>query len=67
MNDLIEAFTIFAKYTNAAHPTHCEHDVLYVIVDPENVSTEDRARLKALGFAAQERDRNFQSTRFGSA
>ena len=67
MKDLIEALTIFAKYTDARHPTCCEHDVLYVLVDPAQVTTEDRARLEALGFEPQEHDRNFTSNRFGSA
>ena len=67
MNDLIAALTIFAKYTSEAHPTCCEHDVLYVLVDPAVVSTEDRGRLEELGFTAQEHDHNFRSYRFGSA
>ena len=67
MNDLLEAFTIFAKYTSSRNPTCCEHDVLYVLVDPAKVSADDRARLEALGFDAHEGDSNFQSTRFGSA
>jgi hypothetical protein len=65
MNDLIEALTLFAKYTTAAHPTHCEHDELYVLVDPERVSREDRTRLKALGFEVG--PGNFRSLRFGAA
>ena len=67
MKDLIEALTIFAKYTDAAYPTCCEHDELYVLVDPAVVTAEDRVRLDALGFTAQERDSNFRSFRFGSA
>ena len=67
MKDLLEAFTIFAKYTSEANPTCCEHNVLYVLVDPTDVSAEDRVRLEALGFDAHESDQNFQSTRFGSA
>ena len=67
MKDLLEAFTIFAKYTDAASPTCCEHDTLYVLVDPAKVTAEDRARLETLGFTAQERDNNFSSYRFGSA
>ena len=67
MNDLLEAFTLFAKYTSDRHPTCCEHDVLYVLVDPADVTAEDRVRLEALGFDAHEGDQNFQSTRFGSA
>lgn len=67
MNDLLEAFTIFAKYTSSRHPTCCEHDVLYVLVDPAKVTPDDLARLEALGFVAHEGDSNFQSVRFGSA
>ena len=67
MRDLLEALTIFAKYTDAAHPTCCEHDVLYVLVDPAQVAAEDRTRLEALSFIAQESDHNFRSSRFGSA
>lgn len=67
MKDLIEALTIFAKYTSSNHPTCCEHDVLYVLVDPAEVAAEDRARLDVLGFTAQESDSNFSSSRFGSA
>ena len=67
MTELIEAFTIFAKYTSTTRPTCCEHDVLYVLVDPSLVSDEDRARLEVLGFDAHARDCNFQSFRFGSA
>lgn len=67
MTDLIEALTPFAKYTNDTHPTCCEHDILSVLVDPVQVTAEDRARLGELGFRAQESDRNFYSNRFGSA
>lgn len=67
MKDLIEALTLFAKYTSAYNPTCCEHDVLYVLVDPAEVTAEDRARLEALSFDAQDNDRNFTSNRFGSA
>ena len=67
MRDLLEAFTLFAKYTDDAHQTCCEHDVLYVLVDPAEVSSEDRVRLDALGFTAQEDDSNFRSSRFESA
>ena len=67
MKDLLEALAIFAKYTDDAHPTCCEHDTLYVLVDPAQVAAEDRSRLETLGFTAQERDANFLSFRFGSA
>jgi len=50
MKDLIEALNIFLKYGNKNNPTHCEHDVLTVDIDPRKVSEEDTKRLKALGF-----------------
>jgi DNA-binding protein YbaB len=50
MEDLIKAFNIFMKYTQVKYPTHCEHDVLYVDVNPELVSNEDKILLKKLGF-----------------
>lgn len=64
MKDLIEALTIFSKYTDAAYPTHCEHDELWVVVDPVLVSSEDRARLAELSFLPI--DDAFHSFRFGS-
>lgn len=67
MDDLIKALTIFRKYTDAKYPTHCEHDVLYVMVRPSEVSDEDKAELKELGFNPDEDLCNFQSFRFGSS
>lgn len=67
MKDLIEALTIFAKYTDARNPTACDHDVLYVLVRPQDVSTEDIGALKALGFLASFDDEHFYSFRYGSA
>ena len=65
MKDLIEALTIFSKYTDEEYVTCCEHDVLYVIVDPAIVSAEDKARLNALGFIPSRND-TFLSYRYGS-
>ena len=65
MDKLIEALQIFRKYDNPSHPTHCEHDILYVCISPSLVSDEDKAKLKELGFS--EDDENFSSYRFGSA
>jgi hypothetical protein len=69
MNDLIEALTIMAKYATPALPTHCEHDVLTVMVDPALVSEEDLARLDKLGFipGGEWSDEVFSSYFFGSA
>jgi len=69
MNDLIEALSIFAKYKNTYAPTHCEHDVLYIMkVTKEEVSAEDQARLDQLGFFWGEGPEGcWQSFRYGSA
>ncbi len=66
MKDLIEALTILLKYGNPYAPTHCEHDELLVMIDPLNVSDEDKARLDTLGFSPGEYY-CFRSFRFGSA
>lgn len=52
MDKLIEALTIFKKYANNDYPTHCEHDVLYVVgIEKDDVSKEDTKKLNELGFA----------------
>ena len=69
MEDLITALYIFLKYLedpNERSPTMCSHDELWIMtVDPEDVSTEDMAKLDELGFF--ESDGGFRSYRFGSA
>ena len=68
MKDLIEALQIFLKYTNVKYPTHCEHDVMYIMdVDPISVSQEDLMKLEKLGFFVSEEDEGFISYKFGSA
>jgi hypothetical protein len=73
MNDLIEALQIFAKYSDTKWPTHCEHDVMYILVSPSLVSSEDKKRLDELGFLSESDDDEddddavFYSYRFGSA
>ncbi len=66
---LIKAFTIFQKYTDTKWPTHCEHDTLMVLVNPDDVSDEDKAELDRLGFNPDDEygDNYFSSYRFGSA
>ncbi len=59
MKDLIEALTIALKYGNPSFPTHCEHDVMYLILDPNEVSIEDKVN--------EEDGETFYSYRFGSA
>jgi hypothetical protein len=67
MENLIKALQIFLKYANPTFPTHCEHDVLYVNIDYESVSEEDRDILSDLGFYHDEENGNFKSYKFGSA
>ena len=69
MKDLIEALTIFAKYQPETRwPTHCEHDVLYIIgVTLDEVASDDAKRLDELGFMWSEHSESWQSFRFGSA
>ena len=64
MDDLIKAFQIFSKYTDAFYPTWCTFDTLNVDVSPIMVSDEDKAKLEELGFSAI--GGGFTSFRFGS-
>lgn len=66
MKDLIEAFTILLKYGNPDYPTHCEHDELYVNINPSLVSAEDKIRLDELGFFPSDEHDGFTSYKFGS-
>ena len=66
MNDLLEAIKIFLKYGNPHNPTHCEHDVMQVDIDPDNVSDEDVDKLEDLGFSVDSDEYCFRSYRFGS-
>lgn len=68
MDKLIEALQIFLKYDNPTRPTHCEHDILLVMIDPNKVSEEDKERLDELGFfVGIEFPDCFSSFRYGSA
>lgn len=67
MGNLILALQILSRYANPKFPTHCEHDIMYVNVDPELVTDKgDMVRLAALGFEADESGNMFSSTYFGS-
>jgi len=70
MEDLIRALQILLKYGNPQWPTHCEHDVLTICgIEPENVSDDDKRKLKVLGFivSAEGGDEAFISFKYGSA
>lgn len=66
MEDLIKALQIFLKYGNKDYPTHCEHDTMYVMYSPSDVSEEDKAELKRLSFSPDENG-YFTSYKYGSA
>ena len=69
VNDLIEAMQIFQNYIAPnASPTHCEHDILLVMVDLFGVSATDIERLDQLGFfESTEYPDCFASYKYGSA
>ncbi len=67
MDQLIEALQIFRKYGNPSYPTHCEHDVMYVMINYDAVSDGDKEKLEELGFMESSEGEGFQSFRFGSA
>lgn len=55
MDDLIKALQIFQKYIKLDDLAYeyliaCEHDELYVNVNPDIVSVEDKTTLYELGF-----------------
>lgn len=66
MEDLIKALQIFLKYGNKNYPTFCEHDILYVDVDPSVVSDEDKKVLDELGFFVDDELDCFASFKYGS-
>lgn len=68
MEDLIKALQIFLKYSNDKYPTHCEHDYLFVNINPNIVSKEDKDELNKLGFVIDQEfgGNGFGSFRFGS-
>ena len=67
MDELIEALQIFLKYDNNKYPTACDHDILYVFVNPSAVSSDDIETLANLGFLPSEGGTCFISFRYGSA
>ena len=68
MKKLIEALQIFLKYGNPNYPTYCEHDILYININPDLVSQDDINKLAFLGFYADGDDyTQFYSYKFGSA
>ena len=64
MSNLIKALQIFLKYEDKPYPTNCEHDELFVSIDPKIVSPEDIDTLAELGFDVDEY--GFKSFHYGS-
>ena len=67
MDNLIKALTIFRKYGNPEWPTHCEHDELFIMIDPVLVSDEDKEALEVLSFSPSDGEPTFYSFKYGSA
>ena len=68
MSGLIRALQIFLKYKDELRPTHCEHDVLFVVgITKEEVSVEDAAALDDAGFFWNDDDECWMSYQYGSA
>lgn len=68
MKDLIFALQLLQRYGNPSSPTHCEHDELRVMIDPEDVSDEDKKMLAILGFVPDDDIGGcFISHKYGSA
>ena len=69
MKDLIKALQILSKYLKdpfVKWPTCCEHDVLYVMANPNKISSEDVAILHELGFEPDYEHECIYSYRYGS-
>ncbi|MDA3856128.1 MAG: hypothetical protein PF569_07770 [Candidatus Woesearchaeota archaeon] len=66
MKDLIKALEIFLKYGDKDYPTNCSHDMLYVCVDPELVSEEDKIELEKLSFSVATELDGFYSFKYVS-
>lgn len=66
MDDLIKALTLLRKYANPDSPTNCDHDTLFVNIDPGLVSPDDLQQLDELGFFPDSDAEGFMSYKFGS-
>lgn len=66
MDKLIQALQIFLKYGNPKFPTHCEHDILMVMIE-EEISEEDKEKLEELHFNWNDEYGCWASYYFGSA
>lgn len=66
--DLIEALELMRTHAIGPFPTHCEHDQLWVMANPEDFSAEEIAKLEELGFIPDsDGGDGFTSFLFGSA
>lgn len=65
--NLIEALKLALAYENLERPFHCEHDVLYLMLDPADVSEPDLRRFESYGFSKSDDGPYFESFNYGSA
>ncbi len=59
---LIESFSIFGRYGEGEFRTGAEHDILYVYIDPAEVSEADTVRLSELGWEPSAPDNFYRNT-----
>jgi DNA-binding protein YbaB len=67
LDALIASLQIFRKYGNPGCPTHCEHDEMRVMIDPNPVSAEDKKILEDLHWSPEKGNDCFLSFYYGSA
>lgn len=66
--NLIRALNIFKMYGDlSSPPCQCEHGYLYIMIDPQLVSSSDLVDLERLGFVPDEGGHSFVSSMYGSA
>ena len=62
------SYLIFLKYRNEKYPTMCEHDILMVVgISEDEVSEEDKVKLKELDFRWNNEYDCWSSYHYGSA
>ncbi len=68
MDDLIKALQILRKYRNPRQPfVFYDYELRFIEINPDDVSTEDKAALETLGVSVSEsEDGYFYSMRFCS-
>jgi hypothetical protein len=66
MKKLVRALQIFNRYTDSEFPTSCEHNQMFVHVDPKQVNQSDITELENIGFEVDYDLECFVSNKYGS-